>query len=242
MVILEIYKDEYILRKHRRPNSWFVWYIPILQLKDSITRNNASDPNAFYVLSIEQNHLFEFIAPTSEERDRWTEMIAHTTNIVSKTNSQPFAHNDFKRKFITIDEILERHPDLKVSIGQGSSAFHYACCVTNKEFVSLLLENGDDMNIKDDEGNSAIHYAVFGHKPDILELLLNNNADVDAVNHYNRSALHIATIMFDHECVQILMKYGCNVHLVDSYKNTPLDYTLKGLIIASYLNNNNQKP
>ena len=51
---------------------------PVLQIKNVITRNNATDSRAFYLISKQQNFMYELVASTETEKNQWLKEINET--------------------------------------------------------------------------------------------------------------------------------------------------------------------
>ena len=70
---------------------------------------------------------------------------------------------------------LFRIPSLK----NGETALHYACLVSNRRSVDLLLRRGADPNTPARNGSCPLHYAVQAKSVDIVRKLLQFGANVD---------------------------------------------------------------
>jgi Rho guanine nucleotide exchange factor 12 len=51
---------------------------PVIQIKNVLTRNNATDCRAFYLISKQENFMYEFVAGSETERNHWLKQINET--------------------------------------------------------------------------------------------------------------------------------------------------------------------
>jgi len=82
--------DRFILKLHTNPSAK-TQHGPIVLLNDLLTRDVATDPTAFFLISTDQDIFYEFAAATPNERKTWKEAIANAT-MTSNAGKSPQQH------------------------------------------------------------------------------------------------------------------------------------------------------
>ncbi|KPM07607.1 rho guanine nucleotide exchange factor 12-like protein [Sarcoptes scabiei] len=89
LVLTRDSNDRYIVKTHSNPTTKH-GHRPDIKMDDLLMRDVATDPTAFFLVSKNQDIIYEFAAPTSNERNKWKDVITsaieqYTRNKDNKT-------------------------------------------------------------------------------------------------------------------------------------------------------------
>ena len=133
-----------------------------------------------------------------------------------------------------VDYMLDKNPDLTVTLQNGSTPLH---CLAEKAEgrpvnVSLTIKkDGDAITLTDPDAIRKIH----GSHPDdeyfryvrTFELLLEHGMDVHAVDSDGFTPIFTATRSGATEMVALLLAHGAHPNVKDHWKVTPLHYAVR---------------
>ena len=121
--------DRFTLKYHTNPaakpnqTNNKTQHSPIVLLHDLFTRDVATDPTAFFLISTDQDVFYEFAAATPNEKKQWKDYISATTasfNVSKPTQtvtklkdltSQPSAEDDNRLKDSVETEVMKKEVD-----------------------------------------------------------------------------------------------------------------------------------
>ncbi|OTF70414.1 hypothetical protein BLA29_013137, partial [Euroglyphus maynei] len=88
LVLTRDSNDRYVLRSHNNPTTKHE-HRPHVKMDDLLMRDVATDQSAFFLVSKNQDIIYEFAAQTTSERKKWKEVITDAINKYRANHSIP---------------------------------------------------------------------------------------------------------------------------------------------------------
>jgi hypothetical protein len=109
--------DKYILKSYTNPSAK-TQHGPIVYLHDLLTRDVATDPTAFFLISTDQDIFYEFAAANHKERNTWKEAIAKATMTFNAGKQQMIKLRDLTSQ-PSAEEVDSKEDDDKQNIEES---------------------------------------------------------------------------------------------------------------------------
>ncbi|MBQ3565302.1 MAG: ankyrin repeat domain-containing protein [Alphaproteobacteria bacterium] len=93
---------------------------------------------------------------------------------------------------ITVNNLLEKDPDLTIKDRNGDTALHLAMKGNNQVVVDKILEKNPDVTIQDANGNTPLHLAVGAKNINWVSTMLRLNPDLTIKNRRGNTPIHVA--------------------------------------------------
>lgn len=130
----------------------------------------------------------------------------------------------------TVEFLLGKEADPKMSTSTGGTALHFAASKGNLDVSKILLKHGAGARAKDKRGQFPLHRAAAAGGVPIVKLLLDAKSPVNGSDMDGMTALHHAISEGHGDVAVELLKKGAEADKRDADDRTPLDCAPDGKV------------
>jgi uncharacterized protein len=128
-----------------------------------------------------------------------------------------------QRNTVTLQRLLQQHPDVNAAAPDGDTALHWAAYHDDLAMAELLIGAGANVDAANRYGVKPLSIAATNGSAPMIELLLNAKADPEAAMGEGETALMTAARSGNAEAVKALIAHGANINAKENWRGqTPL--------------------